>query len=46
MDSSELHCSSRSMPSDQVPEFLSGVVRPGDGAWERSLDGTAPVSGG
>jgi diguanylate cyclase (GGDEF)-like protein/PAS domain S-box-containing protein len=34
------------MPADQVPEFLSGVVRPGDGAWERSLDGTAPVSGG
>jgi diguanylate cyclase (GGDEF)-like protein/PAS domain S-box-containing protein len=34
------------MPAEKVPEFLSGMARPGDGAWERSLDGAAPVSGG
>jgi EAL domain-containing protein (putative c-di-GMP-specific phosphodiesterase class I) len=27
------------MPADRVPEFLSGVARPGDGDWERSLEG-------
>jgi diguanylate cyclase (GGDEF)-like protein/PAS domain S-box-containing protein len=26
------------MPADRVPEFLSGVARPGDGDWERSLE--------
>ena len=26
------------MPSDQVPDFLSGLSRPGDGAWERSQE--------
>jgi hypothetical protein len=29
------------MPAERVPEFLSGVARPGDGDWERSLDGAA-----
>jgi diguanylate cyclase (GGDEF)-like protein/PAS domain S-box-containing protein len=24
------------MPADRVPEFLTGISRPGDGAWERS----------
>ena len=31
------------MPADQVPEFLTGVSRPGDGAWEASLEATAPA---
>ena len=31
------------MPADQVPEFLTGVARPGDGAWEATLEGTAPA---
>ncbi|HEX7187888.1 MAG TPA: EAL domain-containing protein [Actinomycetes bacterium] len=31
------------MPADRVPEFLSGVSRPGDGDWERSLEGPARV---
>jgi EAL domain-containing protein (putative c-di-GMP-specific phosphodiesterase class I) len=26
------------MPAERVPEFLSGVSRPGDGDWERSVD--------
>jgi hypothetical protein len=28
------------MPAERVPEFLSGVSRPGDGDWERSLTGS------
>jgi diguanylate cyclase (GGDEF)-like protein/PAS domain S-box-containing protein len=31
------------MPADQVPEFLTGVARPGDGAWEATLEGAAPA---
>jgi hypothetical protein len=31
------------MPAADVPEFLTGVARPGDGAWEASLEGTAPA---
>jgi hypothetical protein len=31
------------MPADQVPEFLTGVSRPGDGAWEASLEAAAPA---
>jgi hypothetical protein len=26
------------MPADRVPEFLSGMSRPGDGDWERSVE--------
>ncbi|HYJ77620.1 MAG TPA: EAL domain-containing protein [Actinomycetes bacterium] len=31
------------MPADQVPGFLTGVSRPGDGAWEASLEAAAPA---
>jgi hypothetical protein len=26
-----------------VPEFLTGVARPGDGSWEATLEATAPA---
>ncbi len=31
------------MPAERVPDFLSGLARPGDGAWERSMAEPSPL---